>query len=508
MGESRTKKGLKNLSMGLLGQFVSILLSFALRTVFIKTLSVEYLGIEGLFTNVLTLLSLTELGISGAIGFALYKPMATDDRKKICQLMNFYKLAYRTIAIVVLSVGIILSFFLDYLMEAKPNIDESIQVIFGLFLLNNVFSYFVAEKQSLLIANQDKYIDSGIKQVVNLIRFVCQAASLFIFHSYYGYLIIQAGATLFYNAVIGQYVLQKYPWLKNGRNLKLEKADYNIIFTDVKALAISKIAGVVSNGADNIIISKLFGVGIVGVLSNFNMIITAINSVVWQSLNNIIGNIGNFNASATLQERRNIFSELWLVTYWAYTIATTCLFALLTPFVTIWIGESFTVDNTIILVLLVNMYVGGITFPMYSYRVTLGLFDSVKWFYVLSALVNIVLSIWLGWKFGLVGVYAATVISRVLISDLSEIGVVCKYGLQWPMIRYCLRLIKYSALTILIGGMCKLAVAQISGNSIIDFILQCIICLLISNGILVCVFGRKREFKAFLRRIKIIINKI
>ena len=499
--ETRTKKSARNALSGMISQIISILLSFVSRTVFIHFLSVDYLGVEGLFSNVLTILSLSELGIGGAIAYAMYRPMKEQNHDKVRQLVDFYHKAYKIIGFIIAIIGFILSFFIQSIISSKPNITENLQLIFGLFLLNNICSYFVAEKQTILIVNQDKFIDSYVKQACQVLRFVFQLVFLYTTRSYYAYLIIQVLFTLFNNISLAVIVNKKYPWITNKREGELSQLEKKSIFKDVKALAISKIAGVISSGADNIIVTKLFGLGLVGVMSNYNLVITAVNGVIWQGINNLVGNIGNFNSNADLASRRKIFDEVWVVTYWAYTFSCACLFILLTPFINLWLGGNYTVNQAVVSVLIANMFAGGIVFPMYSFRITSGIFDSVKWYYVISGIVNIVLSIFLGKIFGLFGIYLATILSRVLISDMAEAYYVNKEILLLPFSHYIFRIIGSSMLTVIISVVVKKIISFIPGDGVLTFAAKTFSSVALINAFLFLLFYRTDAFKRLKERI-------
>lgn len=488
---------------GVMTQVVSILLNFITRTIFIRCLSTEYLGIEGLFSNVLTMLSLAELGIGSSIIYAMYKPAAEGDNEKLGKLLYFYRKAYHYVALCVLVMGIVLSFFLDKLIKEVPDIPEHIQVIFWMFLINSAASYLLAYKQAIIVVNQDKYIDSIVKQICKVLQLIAQSVFLWLTHAYYVYLIIQIATTVINNLILSGYVDRKYPWIKGKKyHVPLPDSERKELFVNVKALSMSRIAGVVSYGADNVIIAKILGLVSVGIVSNYNLVISALNSVIWNGLDNMVGNIGNFNAGASLEQRRKLFDEIYFLTFWLYTFLSVSLLVLINPFMSIWIGEEFTVGSIVLYALIFNMYVNGMNYPLYSFRSTMGYFDQVKFYFVVSAILNIVASVFLGLKFGIFGVYIASPLSRLVTSELAEMRVVTTKILEknttWYLLRYLVSTVFVVALYFLLYNI----VGIIPMTGVWTFIARCVVCVILLNAVIIAVFWSSPVFQGVKIRVE------
>lgn len=508
MSDSRTKNSAKNVAAGFACQGAALLLSFVSRSVFVMVLSSEYLGINGLFSNILTVLSFAELGIGEALSYAMYQPAKEGNREKLCQLMRLYKTAYRGIALFVTVVGVIASFFLDYLVAEKPNIPENFQLIFWLFLFNNVCSYLLAYKQSILLVEQKKYIVLYIQQGTKVAQLLLQMAILFFAHSYYGFLLVQVICTLLTNVFISLYVKKAYPWL-NDRSVQapLPQEEQHKIVKDVKALAISKVAGIVSNGSDNIVIAKILGLTSVGVVSNYTLVINSFSSILWGTLSGITGSMGNFNVNASVEKRRAIFEELYLIVYWIFCLCCTCLIVLLNPFVEIWVGTSYQTDLPIVVALVLIAYVSGMNFPVYTFRVTCGLFDEMKYPYFWSGIANVALSVVLALKMGLFGVYIATVITRLLISETVEGYIVYHKILEKPFWRYVMR---YLLSLLLLAGctlICGKIVQGVPGTGILALLFKGLVTFCLCNAILLLVFARTPTFARVCQRMKKLVDK-
>lgn len=506
MNNSRTRKSAKNVVVNIAMQIFGVVMSFFSRTIFIHVLSAEYLGINGLFGNVLALLSFAELGIGAAIGFAMYSPMANGDHEQLGRLMNFYKKAYRAIAAVVVAMGLGFSFFLDSIVQAKPDIPENFQVIFWLFVLDNACSYLLADKRTILSVGQESYISTMCTQGCKVVLVILQVAVLLLTHNYYLYLIVQIGCTLLSNLIIAWIVDKRYPYLRDTEKLTLGVQEKETIFRDVKALTVTKTAGVISNGADNIIISKLINLSSVGLASNYTLTINAVNGIVWQGLNSLIGSIGNLNVNSDIQKRKKVFKEIFLLSYWVYSDICVCLMVLLNPFIELWLGTSYLLPTNVVIALVFITYMGGMNFPVFSFRVTLGIFDQVKWFNVLSGLANIVLSIVLGQHFGMFGIYLATSISRLFILEIAEGYFIYKIGFNEPVYKY---IVRYLLHTVLYAGnyiISKVIVGMIPFGGIVGLIAKAATCFFVCNMITFLTFAKTKSFASLVARMKMLLK--
>lgn len=490
------------MTIGMLSQLFTLWLSFVSRTVFIKFLTAEYLGISGLFSNVLTVLSFAELGIGDAMTYAMYKPVKEDNRKLVNQLMVVYKKAYTGIAVVVGAIGLGLSFFLSFIIAEPPDIPESLQLIFWLYVVNNMASYILTYKKSILIAYQENYIVSEVQQIASLIQQIAQMIVLCFTKQYILYLIIQILCTILNNIIISVVVKKRYPWINEKDGEELPQEVSKEIFKNVKALSISKIAGVVSNGSDNIIISKFVGLSSVGVASNYTMIINSLNGILWNGLSSLTSSFGNFNVDSTIGQRRKLFNELFLCSYWLYGFMTIGIITLANSFVQLWVGSNYLVPQGVVLALVLITYISGVNFPVYTYQSTLGMFDKMKIPYVLFAVFNILLSILLGKNWGLFGVYIATSITRLCTSEVLSGYYVYRYGLKLSPLKYLKKYVIYFLILILNILVTNYAVSLVQIAGIIGFSIKVVTCTVVCNAIYFVCFFRTTEFRNLLIRAK------
>ena len=307
MKESRTKNTMRNVKTGAIVQLINKLMAFLVRTVFIKCLNSEYLGVNGLFSNVLTILSFAELGIGTAIIFNMYKPVADEDKEKLKSLMQLYKKAYNLIGVIVFVLGLCVVPFMNYIVKDAPNISENLILIYILFLFNTSVSYFFTYKKSIISAHQKQSIINNIDSFFYLLKSIIEIIFLFVTKNFIVYLVIQILGTILENIILSIKADKMYPYLKEKDIKPLNKDESKGIFDNVKSLIIYKFGGVIMNGTDNILISMLVNVGTVGLCSNYTMVIQAIKSVISSALNGVTASVGNLNAVGDAKQKERVF---------------------------------------------------------------------------------------------------------------------------------------------------------------------------------------------------------
>lgn len=507
--EGRINSSLKNISNGLMSQIISVIANFIVRTVFIKYLGEEYLGVNGLFTNILTILSLAELGFGSAMIYNMYKPLADNNIKKLQAIMNLYKKVYTYIGIFVGIIGLCIIPFMDYIIKNKPNIDNII-LIYIIFLFNSVCSYFFAYKRSILTADQKEYISSQYKYIFTLIKSMVQIIILVTFKNFILYLIIQILFTILENIFISRKINQIYPFINEENNEILSNIELKNIKKDVKALIIAKFGNVMLNGTDNIIISSFIGIKAVGLLSNYNLIIGSIVMGTSQIISGLTGSIGNFVAQQDKKQSFLLFKKVDFFNFWIYGFATICLSILFNPFIELWIGKNYIISQSAVNILSINFFISGITSMLWIFRSTIGLFTNGKYRPIICASLNIIISIFLSKHIGLTGVLLGTTISRFLTNLCFDPYIIYTYGFEENVKSYYISYILRLILMICIYASINLMKTVIfsSGVTLIGFISLIILCGLLPNIVFIIVYKRSSEFKYILSLIKITAIKL
>ena len=319
MGNSgRIEKSLKNMVNGIAYRVLTILTAFILRTVFIRCLSNAYLSVNGLYSSILSMLSLAELGFSTAMVYSMYKPLADRDYRKLAQIMNLYKRAYMIIGTVILFAGLCLVPFLDVLIKNRPDI-PGLTFYYILYLLNTVMSYwFFAYRNSILQADQKSYIISNYNSAFNIIKVILQIIVLFVFHNFTVYLLVEIACTIMQNICLAYRVKKEYPVFGKNNKEELPKEEKQHIFKDVKALMLQKISFRVLNTSDSIIISAFVDIGWVGLLSNYIMIEEAVVAVISQITSAITASMGNYFVKESKENGYKLFNRIDFMNFWLY----------------------------------------------------------------------------------------------------------------------------------------------------------------------------------------------
>ena len=492
MGQSRTKNVSRNALVAIICQITNLLLNFIIRTAFIEELGAEYLGVNGLFTNVLTILSFAELGIGNAIVFSMYKPLAVNDKEEIKSLMCLYKNAYNYIGILVAVVGLFVTPFLKYIIKEKPDMPENISVLYALFLANTVISYFFTYKKNIIIADQKNHI--GMSQIVILLKTIFQILFLKITHQFLIYLLLQILFTFADNLVCSIIADKMYPYLKE-KAVPLEKEKTRKLFSDVKALALYKFGSVILNGTDNILISAMVSVRDVGLVSNYLLLTTSCNSLLTKITEVFTSSVGNLNATEGKEKQYNVFNKLFFLTSWIFGFASAGLLVVSQNFIMTWIGEDYLLSYAVLVAIVSEFYVKGVHSVSYTYRSTLGFFVEGKWSAILAAVINLILSILFCLKFGLVGIFIATPIARIFSIGIVDPVLIFHRGFKKNVAQYYMRYVLYSFIYIVITIVCKMIASQITLNGWIGVFLQILIVSFVFNGIMVLVFYRTAMFQ-------------
>jgi len=410
----RTENSIKNIIMNFLYNLLNYGLRFVSRIIFVKTLAEVYLGVNGLLSNVLGILSLTELGIGSAIGYSLYEPLAKKDISKTRSLMKFYKKAYRIISIIVLTLGLIILPFLPYLIKDTTGIDN-LDIIYIIFLINMVIGYLFSYKRTLITSDQKKYKIVPYIMLFNIITSLLQIIVLLIFKNYIIYLLIQSICIILENITINRYINKQYPYLKDKSEIKpIEDKELNTIKTKVKALLLHKIGSYTLSSTDNLIISKLIGIVTVGIYSNYSLIVSMIASFIYLLISNVTSSLGNLIASENSQKRIKVFNEMNFICFILYGISSVCFINLFNPFIELVFGTKYLLPISVVIIIVINHYLTGMNNVTISIQTASGLYEKDKYVPLIQSAINLVISIYLGMELGLTGVFIGTAISTLL----------------------------------------------------------------------------------------------
>lgn len=507
--KSRSEYTVLNMASGLGGYAVNIVLGFVSRMFFTRVFSPEYLGISGLFTNVLNMLSLAELGIGSAIVYALYSPIAKNDKGKIASLVQFYGRCYRIIAAVVAVVGLALVPFLDLIIKEKPNIDENFYLIYLIYLFNSVSGYLFAYRATLLTASQKSYILNIVNNISVIIQHLIQIVLMLSTGNYIVYLITFAVFNLIQNIVSSEIAKRHYPCIKEKNIAPLDKAEKRSLIRNIRALTINKIGGLLVNSTDNIIITYFDGLVATGLASNYTLFSTSINSLLKIIFGSVNASVGNHNAVESEESRHNLFKSINLANFWMYGWAAIGIFVVATDAVALMFGESYILPQSIPFIIALNFYMVGMQNAVWTYINTQGLFRPGRYLVLLTAAINLVASILLGKAWGLFGILFASALSRLLTNTWYSPYALYKHGFHLPVRHYFIKYIMYAVILVATGSLCWFICSFINFEILLaNVLLKFVVCCIVPNLVFFVIFGRTREFKTLTGFVKGFTDKL
>lgn len=499
----RIQYAVKNIAFGYIGNITSTILGFVLRTVFIMKLDETLLGVNGLYTGILTMLSLAELGIGTALNYSLYAPVAKGDIEKIKSYMLFYKKAYLAIAGVVTAIGIILIPFLKYFIKNPGDYGiRELTVYYLIFLFNTVSTYFVAYKYSLVNAQQKNYIQTNALTLTKLATTVSQIIVLLATANFLFYLLTAAVVELIQKIYVNHYLNRLYPYLKEKNAKPLKKEETQVIKEKTRALVYHKVGDVARLQTDSIIISSLIQVSLVGVVDNYTMVINSISGFVNIIFNSVISSFGNLIATESEEKQYEMFNVYRFAANWVYGLSAIGFYVLLTPLVYLWLGEEWLLGNIVVALILVDYYFKGDRIVLSNFKTAAGVFEEDKYLALIQGVVNLVISIVLVQFMGLAGIYVGTIVSG-LIANVTKPFIIYRVCFKKGAGEYFLdtarKLLVLAVTLAIVLFVSKFLLQQIT---MLSFALTGVMIILVYNVLFLLCFGRTKELRYLLDLVK------
>lgn len=505
MSKSRTKSSMVNGAYSIITYFVILILQMLNRLVFVKYLPIEYLGINGLFSNILSILSLSELGIGTAISYSLYKPLKENNFSKVSAIMAVYKRLYNSIGLFIFLTGCLLIPVLGNLIKDIPNFVsmKQVTIFYLIYLINTSISYFASYKRTLLICDQKQYITNLINLVSKILLTISQIAILITSHNYICYLFVMVVATIFENFMLTFVANKSYPDVKSNQN-GLESETKSELKRNILAMFFHRFGDVVINATDNIIITKFASLALTGIYSNYLVIINAAKGILSQLFSSITASVGNLLVSTNKEKSYYIFNKLLFLNYILYSLSSVLIFVLINDFISIWIGRNFLLSNFTVFILSITFYITGMQKTVRIFRDAAGVFYYDRYKPILEACVNLIISIPFTIKFGIAGTVIGTLLSCLLVSFWIEAIVLFKNEFAKSVKKYFILQIKYFFEFATISAVFKFATTIISTEGIFGIMLKTII---VMGGYLVTIFVIYHKSDNF-EYYKSILNKI
>lgn len=506
----RSEKVITNSIWGMVYKVVTILLGFAGRTVFIRYLGPEYLGISGLFSNILSMLSLSELGFSTAITFHLYKVLAEKDQEAITGIMNFYKVFYRIIAAFIAVVGMALIPFLPYIIAESIFSVEYVSLVYAISLFKIVVSYLFSYNFTLIIADQKQYMVTKIDIVMHIAMSCANILSLILFHNYIIYLAGEILLVILSNILKSACVWKTYPYLKEKHKISRQKR--KVILEDVKNIFAGKVATVVVTSTDNILISSMISITTVGYYSNYSMIIGYVQMFLSQITTALHAGLGSMLATESKEYSYRILKKSTVLLHFLTSFCAVCLFVLLTPFVRIWLGRAYTLDIMTVFWCVLSFYLQTLKTPLWYSISGIGYFKKDRNIAVYGAISNLAVSFLAVKAWGLPGVFFGTVFSQatqwIFKARLFVKDYIGKKSREYLCISGGLTALTMLMAVILYFGIDLLSIS----NVYLDFFIRLATCLIVPNGVNWLLFRKTEAFSycktAVVSKGKALIQKV
>lgn len=484
-----------------------LVVGFIVQRVFVNTLGIEYLGINGLFTNIITMLGIIELGLGSAIIYHLYRPLADHNVERVKSLLHFYKIGYRIVAAIVLAIGLLLMPFLPAII-GEVSIPVNITAVYALFLTDVVFSYLLTYKRSILYADQKNYLINLAHMASMLVMNGLQIAALLITGDFYLYLLIKIAMRITENLVISAVVNKRYSYIAKGKAQSLDTETRHDIIKKVKALFMHKIGAFIVLGSDNIIIAAFLGIVTVGLYSNYYLVIAAIGMIIGQVFTAVTASVGNLLITSNAKKSYAVYNNVRFANFWLATVAATGMLVVMDSFVVVWLGQNYVLAIGVLAALSINLYLQLFRSVTNSFKEAAGIFHQDRFVPLIESLVNIVLSIVFLHYFGLTGVIIGTICSNLVLHLFSYPRYVYTKLFERNYANYYFEFMKFIVIAALIGAVTFGLSRMFSVDSnVYQLAINTSIALIVPNVILYAIFRNSDELKYFKQLIIDIVNK-
>ena len=496
----RTRRAFVNIIWGFIEKMITLICPFIIRTIMIYKLGNEYLGLKGLFTSILQVLSLAELGFGDAIVFSMYKPIIENDNKMLSALLNLYKKVYRIIGMVILCVGLLILPFITKFVKGGYPSEVNIYVLYCIYLFNTVISYFLfAYKESLLKAHQRNDVNSRILSGCNIVMYVLQIIVLLLFSNYYLYIVIMPVTTIVLNCVRSLFVKKMYPQIVCEGHI--EKDAVIGLSKRIIGLTLNKLAQVCRNSFDSIIISSFLGLVILARYQNYYYIISALTVMVSIITTAVGAGIGNSIAAETVEKNYSDYKEFLFIYNWIACFCTVCMLCLYQPFIELWVGKSNVLPLSTVILCCIYFYTMKLGDIAAVYRQAAGIWWEDKFRPIVESVVNLAVNIVLVKYIGVDGVLVSTIISIVCINipwaTYVLFKVYFKMSIKEVFFKYIRYFIETTVLCAVVYGICS----RINGNLLVVLVVRTIICIGLVNAGLYIISYTKPEFVSAKNRV-------
>jgi len=501
--KTRTENTIRNIIFGVLNKIITLLFPFAIRTIIIYKLGAEYVGVGSLFTSILQVLSVTELGFASAITFALYEPIAKSNTQKIVDLIALLKTVYKIVGGIILILGLIVLPFVPHLIKGDVPVDVNIYILYLIYLTNTAVTYFAFGYQNSVLSAHQRYdVISKVNGVVEIVKGVVQIIVLLLTQNFYAYIIMLPVFSLIASVVINYISIRLYPELNVKTKYTLR--GIGAIKKQLGGIAIGRLSLVCRNSFDSIVISALLGLTITAIYSNYYLILSSLTAFLSILVVSMSASVGNSLVTETME--KNEHDHLKFDFYFMAIVgaSTVCLFGLYQPFMELWVGEKLVFPYKTMILFCLYYYINNLSQVRSAYSEAAGLWWHFRYFSIAEMLANLGLNIGLGIWLGVDGILIATIITAFTCSFVAITLLTYKHLFKTSSAKYFVNNIIYGIVTIISCAAAFLIIEVLNVEGWGGLVLKGIICLVVSCVIMVLTYlsiKQTREYLfAFVRR--------
>lgn len=508
---SRVLKTIKNAKISVFFYALSIFINFFSRKIFLDYLGDDFIGLTSTLQGILSFLNLAELGIGTAVGFALYKPIFNNDHKEINKILSLFGFLYKRIGLIILILGIIVSCFFPIIFEDVPFSFGIIYFIFFSYLTSSMLGYFINYHLFLLEADQKGYIVATYFQTFSFFRLIFQSILVFYFKSYFLWILLELIFSIAHSIFLRKKIKKEYPWLiLNHKTDNSILKEFPEIITKIKQIFVHKISTFVLTGTDQLLVFAFVNLQSVAFFGNYQLIFTKLSGLLNNFFAGTGAGIGNLVAENDPKIIKKVFWEMMALRYFIAGLMCICLYYLIEPFIILWLGEKYLLDNVILIVMLINLFILQIRVPVDNFKQAYGLFADT-WAPIAETVLNLLISIVLGKILGILGIMLGTLISLSLIVLIWKPYYLYKNGFKKNVLSYWMgftKLLFAFVLSFVIFN--KLVLAFIS-NSVSNYWDWLILAIKVSTSLSLIYFFIlyivSEGFRNFVSRMKVLILK-
>lgn len=498
----RKKKAIINSGISFFTFFIIFIPNLFIQQIFLHVLGEDLRGLNGLYGNIIGWLSIVELGVGTAIVFSLYKPFANNDYSKVRAYLKFYRNFYLRAGLFILISGLIITPFLSFFIENKDINMYLVQTGFILYLLNSFISYLFSSRLCVLTVAQEGYKLSLATTISKLITFIIQFIILKIYPSFILFIAAQLIVNFVYYIIINIYTVNRYSWLNDGDE-SLEVSERSRLIKSVKAMFMHKIGSLFVFSTDNLVISKFIGLSQLGYYLNYHLIINAAQNLIGSAQHGITASVGNLLIEKDPKYACEVHKKIFFLNFWISSFVSISLYNTLNQFICLWIGEKYLIDSLTYSIIIINCYFYLMRQSIERFKEASGNYVQDRYAPLAESIINLICSLILVQHLGLAGVFIGTLISNLTVLFWVQPYIVYKYVFEAKLIDYILMYIKYTliGLTVLLITIPITNLFKFEYNAI-SFIINCLLNIIIINGIYLILFFKKSEFQYFFKIVK------